>query len=169
MIVVEGMDNTGKSTLVESLTGKFGLKYYKSPGPDVGRAYQMRWVEERIGDSDNNIIFDRFPLISEEIYGTHLRGYSNFEKEVDLYKNFKERGPLIIYCRPPMEEVISFKDGREQMEGVVENSIQLLLMYDQWFTEKIVERAWNLTSYNYLSKDDKFRVINYVNYYLSQQ
>jgi len=137
MIIVEGMDNTGKTTLVRKLTSMLPLKKYKSPGPDIGEAEQIEWVRDRLEDPDEWVIFDRFPLISEPIYGGHIRGYHNFEdpSKQYLYDMFKDKNPLIIYCRPPRDKILSFEDGRIQMDGVKAKGSILLNEYDRMMTD----------------------------------
>lgn len=150
MIIVEGMDNTGKTTLVRKLTSMLPLRKYKSPGPDIGEAEQIEWVRDRLEDTDEWVIFDRFPLISEPIYGSNIRGQHNFEdpSKQYLYDIFKNKKPLVIYCRPPRDKILSFEDGRIQMDGVKLKGANLISDYDKMITD-IKEEGINTVIYDY--------------------
>lgn len=147
MIIVEGMDNTGKTTLVEKLAEYFGLEIVKSPGPQRYRelfdnADLYIHTAEKLKEKDElkeyPFIHDRFPIFSDIVYSI-LRSINPFE-ELEEGKWLRERlykvKPAIIYCRPDTETILSFKDGREQMEGVKPKGKELLSRYDhiifQW-------------------------------------
>lgn len=135
LLLIEGMDNTGKTTLARSLrdTLKWPLLADATVrGKDLGQ--KIKWhMHQMVLAQDNDIIFDRHSIISEHVYGTVLLGKNILAESPDwpaLLQHFKRTRPLIIYCRPPDEVVLKFEDGREQMGGVVENGKRLLDMYD---------------------------------------
>lgn len=137
MIVVEGMDNTGKTTLVSQLREKYlfpvlvSSRYYET---ENRTEKWVRWIYKMMELSrDEHIIFDRFPLISEHVYGPILRGKNVLAEHPawpDLLGKFGGLEPLIIYCRPPMEHVLNWRE-RPQMGGVKEQSEKLLKAYDE--------------------------------------
>lgn len=150
MIIVEGMDNTGKTTLVEKLKTEFELEPVRSPGPKPYRelfefvdkyASAMEEVRSKQGTTkDYPFIHDRFPIFSDRVYGAVLRKINPFE-ELDegrwLVERIRKVGAVVIYCRPQRtEKILSFEDGRKQMDGVEENAKRLLEVYDntifQW-------------------------------------
>lgn len=150
MIIVEGMDNTGKTILVHKLVSILPLKKYKSPGPDIGEDKQIEWVKDNLEKEDEWVIYDRFPLISEPIYGGIIRGSHNFEdpSKQYLYDVFKKKNPLIIYCRPPRDKVLSFEDGRAQMDGVKTKGSTLLNAYDKIITD-LNDEGIKVVGYDY--------------------
>lgn len=132
MIIIEGMDNTGKSTLAKKLNEQFGLRIIKRSGPpkDNGE-FLLDTLSFLV--LNPQAIFDRHPIISEGIYGPILRDVNVFETEGTTWEFYIDRmvtnNPLIIYCRPPTEKVLCFKPN-SQMSGVEENAKRLLQKYD---------------------------------------
>lgn len=163
VIVVEGMDNTGKSTLCDRLfrTGKSVMT--RSPGPQSEVAlknYYHTMVElaERTHFAGFNFIFDRMSLVSEEVYGRVLRGDSIFGKDWGkLWDDFIQTlDPTFVYCRPPRARVLHTLNQNPQMEGVVLRGEKLLNRYDYFFTitEEIEDLILKGRLYNYNWVDD---------------
>lgn len=153
-ILVLGMDNTGKTTLVNNLFKHMrGLKLsgeiIKSPGP-ISSVEMINWVSEqvtKIRDSENDFfIFDRFCCFDEPVYGPIIR--KTTPKFIEpMRKMIALVNPIIVYARPKTEDIISFSDGREQMEGVVENAKDLLMAYD--YTVINAMRRFDVIHYDY--------------------
>lgn len=118
MIVVEGPDGAGKTTLIENITRRFEGIYVhpRVVSSDTQAMVDLkRWVEE---DNQRTAwtpgvyteMYDRHRLISEFIYGPILRyvqepGFDDYEwVDRQLYQ-FYSKQPLIIYCLPPLEQV----------------------------------------------------------------
>jgi GTPase SAR1 family protein len=139
MIIVEGMDNAGKTTLIANLCKEFPeLKVLKSPGPTQGFGDRLAFIAGAIRNEDPRTIYDRFECISERVYGPVVRNgdvYGTYSW--DLLSLTLRREPLIIYCRPP-DSVIARWGDREQMEGVKTHKETLIQRYD-WFFEIIEE------------------------------
>lgn len=94
MIVIEGMDNSGKSTLGEYLAAYLGLIVQESEGPPLSDDE----INERVDKYAEmpNRLFVRHPVISNSIYG-------KFRPEGDPITPgrsmiFYEANPLLIYC-----------------------------------------------------------------------
>lgn len=138
IVIVEGMDNTGKSTLVEQLIKSDKLRGFRvdrSPGPSSSKDIINR-VENCLLSEFDNIIYDRFPLISEEIYGPVLRGYSLWEHShwERYFTQLLQLRPLFIYCQPGRDVILETITQRDQMEGVVEKACVLIDAYDRLFS-----------------------------------
>lgn len=113
MIILEGPDGAGKTTLIETLRERFDLPV--APRVVSKEAEAMvdlkRWVELNVVSGFQNMIFDRHRLISEPIYGAVLR--QSFEPGFDdwrwftlqCYLFYRRVHPILIYCLPPYEEV----------------------------------------------------------------
>jgi len=132
MIIIEGMDNSGKTKLAESLSYKFNLEVMKRSGPPKNReAFILDTLE--LLTLDPEVIYDRHPIISEGVYGPVLRDTNVFESEGTHWEFYMDRliknNPLLIYCRPPDTKILSF-GSREQMEGVREKARRLIDRYD---------------------------------------
>ena len=80
LIIIEGMDNTGKSTLVKKLSSY--LPHHEvvvSPGPC---AEHVQWCKDELARTDSRI-YDRFPIFSETVYGNIIRGYSDISNYLE--------------------------------------------------------------------------------------
>jgi len=154
------MDNTGKTTLVNHLSEKFGLEIVKSPGPQRYREMfefvdmyitKMEVFKEKGLPEEYPFIHDRFPIFSDRAYSM-LRSINPFE-ELDegkwLYERLYRVGPTLVYCRPSTDTILKFKDGREQMKGVVDNAKELLQRYDHLIFQWEKRMGSSLYKYSY--------------------
>lgn len=121
MIIVEGPDGAGKTTLVERIFETFsGLAVMHSPGPDhdvVERVHEALAYEVKAGNRP--VVHDRL-YWSELIYGEILRGEVAFNGD---QREFIERtlgylGVPIIFCLPQFDRVHTAVMNSEQMDGV---------------------------------------------------
>lgn len=112
MIVVEGPDGAGKTTLIRTLQEHLDLPI----APRVVTKYAeamvdlREWVDRNLAEGFQQTIFDRHRLISETIYGPILRdeqesGFSELSWLAPRMKQFYQIQPIIIYCLPPLAEV----------------------------------------------------------------
>lgn len=155
MIIIEGMDNTGKTTLIQRLIREVGRGYLSamvSLGPNKTLLEQFHWVDKQIALAKMGgplTIYDRFLPICDVVYGPIIRNGSLWGiNHLIINQLLEEVNPLIIYCRPSNEKVIGFEDGREQMEGVVENAKELLDGYDE-VMKKLLKSGFEIINYNY--------------------
>lgn len=107
MIIVEGPDGSGKSTLVTTLAQRLRLPVAgKVVGSDTQPLVNIReWTEDNVARGFQPVIFDRHRLISEPIYGPAMRK----RQDADFYDltwlssmmwQFYQAKPIIIYCLP---------------------------------------------------------------------
>lgn len=148
IIIVEGMDGTGKTTLVQQLAHRLEVQPRKfvgslGPGDDYRSALVSRTRSEitelesaAAGGRPVKRLYDRFPLISEAVYGPVLRGRNCFG---GLYYPLRRRllalKAMIIYCRPSKEVIRANIQQAPQMSGVLEHFGELLDAYDKLFVE----------------------------------
>lgn len=109
ILIFEGCDQTGKSTIASSLsmsTGiplfKFSLEHEKNPNwlnmLEYSNEMLMQLLESRIID---NLILDRF-IASEYVYAQVFReGKTNLPKIIELEKRLANLGAKVIYCFKP--------------------------------------------------------------------
>ena len=130
-IVIEGMDNTGKTTLAKKLSVQFNLEYLHSEKPVDKEEGEKNMLALCMAGKVR--IRDRINAISELVYGSTIKGKSRMHGVqwawIDL---IMKSGVLLIYCRPPSKTILKFGD-REQMDGVIEHSSALLRTYDWVF------------------------------------
>lgn len=145
MLIILGMDNTGKTTLANNLRRELGRGIVRSKGP-AKKEEQINRFNQAINITEP-IIFERFPLFEELIYGNVLRGNSNFSYDDEYFTKLKSKNPKIIYTRPHQEAIFNF-GVREQMEGVISHSKELLMKYDELIL-KLGSDGWDIRIYNY--------------------
>lgn len=125
-IIVVGMDNTGKTTLVNQLKEFYKCESIKSPGPNYTRQEMIDEIKKDL-DLPNKVILERFSILEELVYGNVLRNHSKFT--IDDMDWVRDYDFIIVYCRPGDEVIYNFGD-REQMAGVIEEKEKLVEAWD---------------------------------------
>lgn len=152
-IIILGMDNTGKTTLAESLSKELKVKLIKSTGPKVTKETMVYNMLINL-ESPEPVIFERYNMFEEIIYGNILRGESKFNFKDYMYEQTVLHKPLIIYCRPDKEKIFNF-GTREQMKGVIEEKEKLLKAWDELISKissdiEVYVYNFNVQSLNYM-------------------
>lgn len=140
-IIVLGMDNTGKTTLCRDLSKLLGYKHMTSLGPKATYMEMTEFIEDNLIESEESIVFERFCLFEEMVYGEILRGASKFDWGGLYFNKLMQANPLIIYCRPSRDRIFSF-GLRDQMEGVIEKRERLLATFDDLYFKLQGERVF---------------------------
>lgn len=128
LIIVEGLDNSGKSTLIESLSKDLRLPAARSnmigPTTEQIEAYD-NWLRAAPAQA---AVTDRHPAISDLVYGPIIRGGT--ESSLDLALAYRNRPQtVLIYCCPPFHRIQDTFSEREQMKGTHES---LPLLYNAY-------------------------------------
>ena len=119
MIIVCGVDNTGKTTITKLLAKKFKLsplrRYHTLPPTDHDDYAQ--WLINRLDMPENTMaetIVDRFG-VGEYVYGPVIRGENKLLPYHDaLISRFDKVRPLFILCEVPVEQMMKDFHVREQ-------------------------------------------------------
>lgn len=168
LILIEGMDGTGKTTLANKLLKMFPQFEYKKPVPSKGPEGQnadhmINWMLKTFKEAkENNYLLDRVNLVSEEIYGPICRGFSilrDNEKMITVMSQFFALNPIIIYCRPQLGTIMDnlTKEPDIQMSGVLERAEPLVLAYDRFF-DNWKKVGVEVIDYNYtITSEDKIK------------
>lgn len=116
-IIVEGPDGSGKTTFLREMSSLVGKEirqrdYVDSitgPVPDL-----FLWVKRDIQmwgqPGSREYIWDRHPMISEYIYGPHVRGRvsEGFDSvQAQLILRYIQAEVKLIVCLPPFHEVLA--------------------------------------------------------------
>lgn len=139
IIVVEGVDGSGKSTLMENARLAIKKRYFvlvrHSCRPlHIRDAIHFKNMAESFA---GDIIVDRHPFISEPIYGPILRN-ENLVGEYsprEINDNLRSTVDRIIYCRPPFPEIEKNIERLPQLAGVKDKLTQLVEAYDDRMME----------------------------------
>lgn len=176
MIIVEGPDGSGKTTLIHELHENFGGDIPIAPKVVASNTKSMvaslkAWVEHNLSQGFQATLFDRHRLISEPIYGSIVRshfepGFDDFEwLYLQYYRFYNQCHPLIIYCLPPFETVKKNVNGvwTEQPKDVRE---QIRKIYSLYVARAAADSAsYGALHFDYTSmraqeiKDHIFRVV----------
>lgn len=108
LIVIEGPDGAGKTTLAEQISRqtRYPIQHMDRPRTEEDRV-KMYDVYMKLAKSKKNVILDR-SWYSEIVYGTTVRKETHISF-IDMYKLeeavSKNGGGMIIYCTGPIEEL----------------------------------------------------------------
>lgn len=147
MIIIEGMDNSGKSTLAT----KLGLEVIH-PGP-APSTYEIEqgFLESQLRDARLPIVMDRVTCISQQVYQNKL-----FDQRYMDFLNRMLATPhcIVIYCRPPDKVILNLDtqeikeyDTVESMAKLKANASNYIKSYDKLMS-KIPHLLYNYTCTN---------------------
>lgn len=138
VIIVEGPDGAGKSSLVKRLHEDTRLPIHVRASTSLGGpvANLWEWVVQDVTSWDRQSLslYDRHPLVSEYIYGPICRGAlpQGFmgHSSRNIFQQFQKQA-LVIFCMPPLELVLEnvTNENLPQMEGVEHNISALYYSY----------------------------------------
>lgn len=110
VLIVEGVDKAGKTTLINTLAKKYPgylikVTYRPKDDSDAGREEikkkyqkQAKWIVE---EANTNFVLDR-SFISELVYSKVMRGYDATDDPffLGLENQLKSAGAILLYCDP---------------------------------------------------------------------
>ena len=115
MLIVEGPDGAGKTTLIAAIADYFGPAIElqgKVVDSDTNPMTDLKaWTEENLLKGFHRGLYDRHRLISEPIYGSLMRprepapGFGSPRWLWRMQELFRMIDPIIIWCLPPYEIV----------------------------------------------------------------
>lgn len=149
IILIEGMDNTGKTTLGNELSKRLGYPYFHNERcKDPVEVYDK--VSKHFNPTAPIVIQDRITPFSEAVYGPVIRGSSDYHGEhLQTLYTLSRIGLAVVYCKPPQEKVLEFGE-RDQMEGVVDNSTKLMKAYEVFLGQlRVAIGEGNILTYDY--------------------
>ncbi|MFN9301361.1 MAG: hypothetical protein ACK6DA_01190 [Candidatus Kapaibacterium sp.] len=173
MIILEGPDGAGKSTLGRILENELGLKVFHPGGaPDfVQFTEYCNRCNEMLRE---NYVCDRVSQISEYVYGPITNGRTMVStRDVEDYLDFlrAELGVLVIYCKSSnidkAKDKLQTKDHKpeEFLQLVKDNHAKIVAAYDHLFALPAAERLRDdnlLLEYDYTSVKSVHKILRAV-------
>lgn len=151
MLIFEGPDNSGKSTIAAHAAHELGIPLHHFGGPPKHVSELITRIKFMFYYRDK-YIFDRVPLISEQVYSilrpVNLINQLDDDKVTSFYKELREIEPVIVYCRPPLEILLDTAhakkehDTPEHINKVLANTREIVDRYDQVMEDAHMPRHW---------------------------
>jgi len=129
-IIFEGPDGSGKSFAAERCSLAANVFVHHSGGSPKNPIEFFNRIAEQLGEDE--VIFDRFSIISELVYGKVLRD------DCLLYPSYWTRliKHPVVYFRPPIQVLLSTKlenkphKSKKQVQEVINKYKQIVDQYD---------------------------------------
>lgn len=132
MIVIEGMDNSGKSTLGNAMADYMELIVQESEGPPRSDE-EINERIDRYAEMEDRL-FVRHPVVSNEIYGKFRKEGNPITPGRTML--FYEAKPILIYCdagdRGYEGHELKPHDTKRHQKLLAKNAAALLQEYRLW-------------------------------------
>lgn len=141
MIIVEGFDGSGKTTLCEHLATAMGWPVQKCGGPTRDAHDLRRWLDRGYQAMREKSVKDRTTCVSESVYQSlsdPARSAMALHAITDLQRITTSHRLVLVYCRPPtsflIDALITHKDKAHDtpahMEKVRRQAMWMIEYYD---------------------------------------
>lgn len=125
MLIIEGIDGVGKTTLVEYLQC-YGMKKYHFDYDSKNMNLLSKYMKVLSSD-DTELVLDR-SFISEMVYGPVIRNICklNLEDYTKLLVAYKNAGAKIIYLTAPKDVLLKRRNDEKSDYEVITNHYEEL-------------------------------------------
>lgn len=136
-IILEGPDNSGKSTLAKVLSELTGWPIEHSGGPGKESDFQARLLRD-IDLMQQKVIMDRSFIISDSIYSPACRGQSLFDPR-PWYRKIQaldthDADFMLIFCTgatPMTSHIVKPHETQAHVDAVLRNQQSIINRYQQ--------------------------------------
>lgn len=144
MVVLEGPDGSGKTSLAQKLAFDLGMEIKpKVVQSDGSYSIDLKeWVDQDLQEwararGKSRFIYDRHRLVSELIYGPLVRGslapgFENLGWLTSALRGFHLRRPSIVVALPPWETVRKNLENTDQPGWVLSRGARIYWTYHAW-------------------------------------
>lgn len=150
MIIVEGPDGAGKSTLIRNLrlaypTLKLAPRACTSLAGPLSGDDLVFWLKE-YGAMDG-YIYDRHPCISGPVYNSVYADPPEERTWSRIQGTFYElrENATVVYCRPPRRKIVLAVNESAQMRGVDRNIHRIIDTYDAIMSSMVPHERYDWT------------------------
>lgn len=166
LLVVEGADCMGKTTLVGQLQKALGWPVFHTGGPKTDEQLEAtcRTVETLV----NATILDRTPHLSEIAYRPLSRDPVSLEKSRELVLRFRQMNPVLVLCRratmPDLRAVERPHKSLDYWARVIEGYPGIVERYDHLFG--LLQGEVPIFLYDWTRGGEKERLLRWLDFYL---
>ncbi|MBQ9267297.1 MAG: AAA family ATPase [Clostridia bacterium] len=163
MIILEGIDGSGKTTLALELK-KHGFKMHHFGYDDSSKSIEQKYLDVLKQNTDR-MVMDRC-FISELVYGPVLRGNCRLDKTqtINLLEQYKKVGTSIIYLKADKDDILSRRtEDKKDSEMLSKFYEELNDKYDtaMWIASKFLD-VEEINTSNLSKKETIKRLERYV-------
>jgi energy-coupling factor transporter ATP-binding protein EcfA2 len=156
LIIVEGPDGSGKTTLCRYIAGVTKREYYHTGGPPStkqGMEENLATLRNKHRTHPQGLVVDRHPAISDPIYAEVNNRVLLLSKD-RLEHAMDELDPIVVFCRiASIREMFMSIDKTNKphkpvthLAEVLENYKQVVTMYDKAYSATLARlgpaRVW---------------------------
>ena len=167
IIIFEGMDGAGKSTLIQQLHNQLGYPIFQSGGPKTVEQMQTKLNElENLAFEDTFYLCDRVPFVSELIYSAAFGRLPIMP--MDHLMAYWDLPMKIVYCHTDpttslVNMVRTFKAHKpiEHLKMVEENYSKIKFWYEHYF-ELLYAKNIDIFEYDWVNFDQHKQLTNWI-------
>lgn len=142
-VILEGPDNSGKTTLAKRLCEVSGATYYHPGGaPSDAQAERQFLIEQQLKvDRGGPTVMDRVTSVSQQVYNPD----TELDAERNRYLDLLVSNPLVflVYCRPSNEHLCNVANFTWRPEETEEHRQKIITRSFEWVEryDRLMEKA----------------------------
>lgn len=147
LIILEGENKCGKTTIANLLVEKHGFKYLKCSQPKGDPYEEYMNILKKIERKQQDTVIDRF-IYGELVYGPIYRGKSGLDmvklRNLELKARAIADKTTLIYCFDRPEEIASRFESEKEEFATVKNIKKVLSLYDVVIKKRLSMIPFNI-------------------------